>query len=277
MQRHEHSFEPLSHEDLQVRYACAKQLAMDAARRALEPYQQRESLVVSHKGDELQDLVSVVDQETEAYIKQHLAEHFPQDGFLGEETGGATLDARCVWVVDPIDGTNCFVNGLHSWCVSIGLLVDGQPWLGAVADAVHGELFHAFTGQGAWVNEKPLSVHAAPDICHGVMGVGTSHRRGKEHFIPFVTQLLEEGGTFIRNGSGALMVAYVAAGRLIGYYETHINSWDCLAGLVLVREAGGVTNDFLRDDGLTQGNPLLVASPRIYAQLAPMIGASLDT
>lgn len=277
MRRAEQPLNTLSQEDLQLRYECAKALAMDAARRALGPYRERESLVVSHKGDELQDLVSVVDQDTEAYIKRHLAEYFPQDGFLGEETGGATLDAQCIWVVDPIDGTSCFVNGLHSWCVSIGLLVDGEPWLGAVADAVHDELFHACNGQGAWLNEKRLSVHSAPDICHGVMGVGTSHRRGKEHFIPFVTQLLEEGGTFIRNGSGALMVAYVAAGRLIGYYETHINSWDCLAGLVLVKEAGGVANDFLRGDGLTQGNPLLVASPRIYAQLAPMIGTSLDT
>jgi len=277
MQRYAQLVNPVSPEDLQLRYECAKELAMEAARLALGPYRQRDSLVVSHKGDELQDLVSVVDQDTEAYIKRRLAENFPQDGFLGEETGGATLDARCIWVVDPIDGTSCFVNGLHSWCVSIGLLVDGEPWLGAVADAVHDELFHACLGQGAWLNEQRLNVHSAPDICHGVMGVGTSHRRGKEHFIPFVTQLLEQGGTFIRNGSGALMVAYVAAGRLIGYYETHINSWDCLAGLVLVKEAGGVSNDFLRNDGLTQGNPLLVASPRIYAQVASMIGASLDT
>lgn len=276
MQQCQQVFKSLGSTDIQARYACAKKLAMEAARRALGPYRQRDSLVVSHKGDELQDLVSIVDQDTEAYIKGQLAERFPEDGFLGEETGAATLDARCVWVVDPIDGTSCFVNGLHSWCVSIGLLVDGEPWLGAVADAVHDELFHACSGQGAWLNEQRLSVHAAPDIRHGVMGVGTSHRRGKEHFIPFVTQLLEQGGTFIRNGSGALMVAYVAAGRLIGYYETHINSWDCLAGLVLVKEAGGISNDFLRNDGLTEGNPLLVANPRIYAQVASMIGTSLD-
>ncbi|MGF0238549.1 inositol monophosphatase family protein [Rhodococcus sp. IEGM1300] len=276
MQQCQQVFKSLGSTDIQARYACAKELAMEAARRALGPYRQRDSLVVSHKGDELQDLVSIVDQDTEAYIKGQLAERFPEDGFLGEETGAATLDARCVWVVDPIDGTSCFVNGLHSWCVSIGLLVDGEPWLGAVADAVHDELFHACSGQGAWLNEQRLSVHAAPDIRHGVMGVGTSHRRGKEHFIPFVTQLLEQGGTFIRNGSGALMVAYVAAGRLIGYYETHINSWDCLAGLVLVKEAGGISNDFLRNDGLTEGNPLLVANPRIYAQVASMIGTSLD-
>ena len=276
MSRHPAVDAPLSPEALQARYAFAQELAMKAARRALGPYKERDSLVVGHKGDQLQDLVSIVDQETEAFIKQQLAEQFPHDGFLGEETGGATLDARCIWVVDPIDGTRCFVNGLHAWCVSIGLLVDGEPMVGAVADAIHDELFHACSGQGAWLNGQRLSVNSAPDIRHGVMGVGTSLRRGKEHFIPFITQLLEQGGTFIRNGSGALMVAYVAAGRLIGYYETHINSWDCLAGLVLVKEAGGLQNDFLRNDGLTRGNPLLVASAQVYRQVAGMIGSSLD-
>jgi len=179
-------------------------------------------------------------------------------------------------VVDPIDGTSCFVNGLHTWCVSIGLLVDGMPWLGAVADANHNELFHACRGLGAYVNDTPIRVSPAADIRYGVTGVGTSHRRGKEHFIPFLAGLLEGGGMFIRNGSGALMIAYVAAGRLVGYYETHINSWDCAAGLVLVSEAGGRCSDFLRGDGLLSGNPLLVASPRVYPQLAELIGPSLE-
>jgi myo-inositol-1(or 4)-monophosphatase len=81
---------------------------------------------------------------------------------------------------------------------------------------------------------------------------------------------------FMRNGSSALTIAYVAAGRLIGYYETHLKSWDCMAGLVLIAEAGGVSNDFLRNDGLHQGNPFLVAAPGVYAQLAAMVGPSLD-
>ena len=95
----------------------------------------------------------------------------------------------------------------------------------------------------------------------GLTGAGTFHPRGKEHFIPFLEKLLAEGGMFIRNGSGALMTAYVAAGRLIGYYETELKSWDCLAGLVLVAEVGGLRNDFFRNDGLLRGNPYLVAAP----------------
>ncbi|HAV06963.1 MAG TPA: inositol monophosphatase, partial [Pseudomonas sp.] len=163
-----------------------------------------------------------------------------------------------------------------NWCVSIGLLVDGEPHVGAIADPNHDELFHGCLGRGAYVNETPLRASTATHVCEGLTGAGTFHPRGKEHFIPFLEKLLAEGGMFIRNGSGALMTAYVAAGRLIGYYETELKSWDCLAGLVLVAEAGGLRNDFFRNDGLLRGNPYLVAAPGVYSQLAKLIGPSLD-
>jgi myo-inositol-1(or 4)-monophosphatase len=89
-------------------------------------------------------------------------------------------------------------------------------------------------------------------------------------FVPFLDTVLNDGGMFIRNGSGALMIAYVAAGRLIGYFEPHINSWDCLAGIVLVVEAGGISNAFLANNGLEKGNPILVAGPAVYDLLAPL-------
>ena len=108
----------------------------------------------------------------------------------------------------------------------------------------------------------------------GVQGVGFSHRVGTETFIPFLQRLLQDGGMFIRNGSGALMISYVAAGRLIGYYEPHINAWDCLAGIVLAQEAGCICNDFLAADGLRQGNPIVVAGPRLFPVLMAAIGAS---
>lgn len=262
--------------DLEARYALAMELALQAASQGMARYGRRGELTVEHKGTDRQDVVSVVDRQLEDFIRNRLEECFPEDGFVGEESGAAKLDARCVWVVDPIDGTACFVNGLHCWCVSIGMMVDGVPCLGAIADPNHDELFHACLGRGAFVNETPLRVSQASDISEGPMGVGTFHPKGKEHFLPFLQQLLEGGGMFMRNGSGALTTAYVAAGRLIGYYETHLKSWDCMAGLVLVAEAGGRQNDFLRNDGLLNGNPFLVAAPGVYAQLARMIGPSLD-
>lgn len=261
---------------LTARYDFAKRVALAAAERGMAYYARRRSLTVEHKGGDMQDVVSIADQDVETFIRGELAAHFPEDGIVGEEGGSGGLQARCIWVIDPIDGTACFLNGLHNWCVSIGLLVDGEPLLGAIADPNHDELFHGFIGRGAFVNDTPLNAHDAVHVREGLVGVGTTHRAGKEHFLPLLSGLLDEGGMFVRNGSGALMTAYVAAGRLIGYYETHLKSWDCLAGLVLVREAGGRHNDFLRSDGLLGGNPYLVAAPGVYAQLAALIGPSLD-
>jgi len=261
---------------LTARYDFAKRVALAAAERGMAYYARRRSLIVEHKGGDMQDVVSIADQDVETFIRGELAAQFPEDGIVGEEGGSAGLQARCIWVIDPIDGTACFLNGLHNWCVSIGLLVDGEPLLGAIADPNHDELFHGFIGRGAFVNDTPLKAQNAVHVREGLVGVGTTHRAGKEHFLPFLSGLLDEGGMFVRNGSGALMTAYVAAGRLIGYYETHLKSWDCLAGLVLVREAGGRHNDFLRGDGLLGGNPYLVAAPGVYAQLAALVGPSLD-
>ena len=101
-----------------------------------------------------------------------------------------------------------------------------------------------------------------------VLGVGTSFRVGVGDFIPFLEAVLRDDGMFIRNGSGALMIAYVAAGRLIGYFEPHMNAWDALAGFVLVREAGGQCNAFMENGGLLRGNPVIVANPAIWRRLA---------
>lgn len=108
-------------------------------------------------------------------------------------------------------------------------------------------------------------------LAFGVMGVGTSHRVTPALFLPFLDALLSDGGMFIRNGSGALMSAWAAAGRLIGYYEPHMNPWDGLPGLVLMREAGGLSNDYLTNDGIRHGNPLLLASKTLYPQLKNML------
>ena len=262
--------------DLTSRYDFARRIASSAAQKALEYYRGRRELTIEIKNEDAQDVVSIADRALEAFIRDALAEAFPEDGFLGEESGQARLDARCVWVIDPIDGTACFVNGLHNWCVSVGMMLDGKPCLGAIADPNHDELFHGCIGRGAWVNETPLRISQATHVREGLTGTGTFHPTGKEYFMPFLQRLLDEGGMFIRNGSGALMTAYVAAGRLIGYYETQLKSWDCLAGLVLIDEAGGRRNDFFRGNGLTEGNPYLVAAPQVYDQLAEMIGPSLD-
>ncbi|MEE4481492.1 inositol monophosphatase [Serratia ficaria] len=258
-----------THKDdsLLARYHFACRLAESGGKLAEAFYQQRETLQTDHKGTDLQDVVSRADREVEAFLQSRIAEAFPEDGFLGEESGKVDSDKPVLWVVDPIDGTSCFLNGLHTWCLSLAIVVDGEPVIGVVYDPNHQELFHALKGHGAWLNDRRLAPHAATVIAGGVMGVGTSQRVSAADFLPFLDALLQQGGMFVRNGSGALMSAWAAAGRLIGYYEPHMNPWDALPGIVLMREAGGTTNDYLAAEGITCGNPVLLASKTLYPQL----------
>ncbi|MGG1948900.1 inositol monophosphatase [Trinickia sp. NRRL B-1857] len=271
--------EPAAKIELDERYTLACTLAREAGQRAMAMWRNRDALKVEHKG--LQDVVSAADREVETIVRAAVKAAFPADAFLGEETAGEAGEGiaqeRVVWVVDPIDGTSCFLNGMHAWCVSIGVLIDGEPAIGAVYDPNSDELFHAARGRGAWVNSSPMRTSDASSVRDGVLGVGFSHRVKTDAFVPFLERLLTQGGMFVRNGSGALMIAYVAAGRLIGYYEPHINSWDCLAGLVLVREAGGTVNDFLARRGLLNGNPVIVAGQGLYPKLVGLIDGTCCT
>lgn len=252
-----------------ARYALAQSIARQAGQQALEMFRHRDQLVIESKG--LQDMVSAADRDTELYIRSQVLACFADDGFLGEEGGLDRPDAAYLWVIDPIDGTACFVNGMHAWCLSIAVMHEGQAVIGVVFDPNSDEMFHACVGQGAFVNQQPLQAHGATHVRDGVLGVGFSHRVPVSAFVPFLDRLLSGGGMFIRNGSGALMLAYVAAGRLIGYYEPHINSWDCLAAIVLVREAGGEVNDFLADNGLHDGNPIIAAGAHVYPALLALV------
>jgi len=253
---------------LAERYAAARTLIREAGALAMDMFRRRNELVIEEKG--VQDMVSIADRMVEDHIRSYINSTYEDDAIVGEERGGSAEAARYVWVIDPIDGTACFVNGMHAWCISIGIMLDGEPVIGVVFDPNADELFHACSGHGAWVGATRLKVNDTPSLTGGVLGVGFSHRVGTETFVPFLDGILNKGGMFIRNGSGALMISYVAAGRLIGYFEPHINSWDCLAGIVLVREAGGVCNDFLDNNGLEKGNPILAAGPRLYELLVPL-------
>jgi len=253
-------------QQIRQRFALAETVIKAAGDKALNFFNQREQLVIETKADP-QDVVSIADKEVEILIRQGISAHYPDDGFLGEEQGVTQGENDYLWVIDPIDGTACFVNGMPPWCISIALMKGDKIAAGLIYDPNADELFTAIAGEGTQLNGSQITALEVTSVTEGVMGVGTSHRVPQQGFIGFMQRLLESGGMFVRNGSGALMLAYVAAGRLIGYYEPHINAWDCLAGLILVKEAGGWTNPFLADDGLTTGNPILVTANGLQHQL----------
>lgn len=254
---------------IQNRYQFTIELIKQAGNVALSYYLNRSELVIECKKGDKQDEVSLADKSVETLIRQTIAEKFPDDGFLGEESGYAGLDREFCWIVDPIDGTSPFLHGLHAWCISIAVLYKNEVVIGAVFDPLHNELFHAQLGSGSYLNDVPIhTITSATNVQDGLVSLSVSHRVPPKTILPFLLQILTEGGMYVRNGSGALSLAQVAAGRLLAYYEPHMNCWDCAAGMLLVREAGGSANNVLADDGLLKGNFVLAAAnQQIYQHL----------
>jgi myo-inositol-1(or 4)-monophosphatase len=257
-------------EDLQARYDAAIAVACEAGDVALRHYRNLGALTIEQKG--VQDPVSEADRETEAVIKSRLKDLFPEDGFVGEETGADGTDAeRGVWVVDPIDGTQPFLLGLPTWCVSIAYVRDGAVQIGVIRNPVTDDTYAARLGAGATRNGSAMHVREATALSDGLTGMGCSPRTKPADLGYIAEHLLAAGGMYHRTGSGALTLAYVAAGQLIGYVEMHINAWDCLAANLLVEEAGGRVNDFLAQNGVTGGGRLIAGAPGVYDQIASLI------
>ena len=197
----------------QRRLDVARTVAREAGAVAMARFRDRAGLEVSTKTGGVYDTVSEVDRAVESLIRRRLMAAFPEDRCLGEE-GGADPDAahaHCLWVIDPIDGTDCFVNGIPVWSVSLALLSRGAVHAGVVYDPNAGELFAMAMGEGAFLDGEPVTPSPATQLAEGVLGVGISHRVPPEPTLELMGRLLAVGGIYQRNGSGALMLAYVAA------------------------------------------------------------------
>lgn len=221
-----------------ARLAAAVRIAEEAGATALDFFARRGALTVERKSA-AQDLVSEADREVEDQIRRSLAEAFPDDGQLGEERGRSAGRSGFTWVIDPIDGTSPFVFGQPNWCVSIALLGPERIELGVIHAPVLRETYVAARGRGATLNGRPLAVDPAWTFASANIAFGADHKADPVASAAFVQGLYAQGGVMFRIGSGALMLAYVAAGRLAGYYDPSIHVWDCYAGIVLVEEAGG--------------------------------------
>jgi len=216
------------------------------------------------------DVLTAMDAEVERFIRRAIAERFPDDAVIGEEEGGAISDR--LWVVDPIDGTANYARGIPHYCVSIGYLERGVPTIGVIHDPCHDWLYAAERGGGAWRDDERLAVSPCDDLGAATVECGWSTRRPAADYVALLARVMDAGAAIRRAGSGALGLVDVAAGRVEGYAELHINAWDCAAGIVLVREAGGFTNDFFAGDGLRAGNPLIATNAALCDKLAAVVG-----
>ena len=244
--------------------AARHQFAIELAREAgLLAATLRRSLGVLEAKDPM-DYATKADHAVEALIRQRIGDRFG-DPVIGEEDGGAPADL--VWVVDPIDGTVNYIHGSSRWCISIALVEGGDVVSGVVNAPDENRLFEARRGHGAFLNGALMRVSNLRHGASPVVEVGWSPRRPIAAYATVIRRLIADGIEFRRCGSGALGVADTASGLNDGYLELHINAWDVLAGIVLVREAGGWTNEFLAGDGLVKGNPIVVCTPEITARL----------
>ncbi len=251
--------------DLQARLDFARKTALKAGAFAHDKFQALDTLNVQRKGQH--DLVSEADRDTETLIRNAIAEAWPDDGIVGEEHGRKHGTSGFDWVIDPIDGTANYVAGIPHWCVVLACCHQGLPVVGVIHDPNAGETFTATKGGGCHVNGKPMKASQGTALTDGSVATGMSSRSDREQAATLVRELLVNDGMYFRSASGALMLAYVAGGRLLGYLEDHMNSWDCFAGLLMVEEAGGKHLPLDAQHALEGGTTMVAGGPMVYAEL----------
>jgi len=228
-----------------------------------------------YKGDV--DLVTEADRASEALIKRRLAEAFPEHGIYGEEGTRERMSGEYRWYVDPLDGTTNFAHGFPVFCVVLGLELrapgladdeDGEMVAGVIYDPLRDELFVAERGRGAWLNERQIHVSKAKQLQEALTATGfPSQKRHKSPNVHFYQEITLRSHGVRRAGSAALDLAYVACGRLDGYWEFNLNPWDTSAGYLLVEEAGGTVTHFDGGKFTLDSREVLATNGLIFEEL----------
>ncbi len=258
------------------------QVVQRVGRRLLRDFVEVENLQVTSKGPG--DFVSQADMRAEQALREELARARPGWAFLGEEGGQAPGDWEWRWVVDPLDGTTNFLHGIPHWAISVGVekrIAEDRTELvaGCVYNPAGNELFWAEKGMGAFLNDRRLRVSGRRDMMQALFATGIPFAKvqRKAEFSATLARLMPHVAGVRRFGSAALDLAWVAAGRYDGYWELGLNRWDIAAGLVLVREAGGLITDpaggenFYASGDVVCGNPVL--QPKLREVLAEGMAA----
>jgi myo-inositol-1(or 4)-monophosphatase len=253
---------------LNVMFAAARK----AARALKRDFGELEKLQVSLKGPA--NFVTAADRRAEETLFQELSKARPGYGFLGEESGereGADKTHR--WIVDPLDGTTNFLHGIPQFGISIALERDGGVIAGIVYNPATDEMFSAEKGKGAFLNDQRIRVAARRGLADAVIACGLPHRgRGQlELGTKEIGAMQHEVAGLRRFGAAALDMAWVAAGRLDGYWERNIKPWDIAAGLILVREAGGFVTDCDGDDDMIGKGQIVAGNEAIQKEVVRVL------
>jgi myo-inositol-1(or 4)-monophosphatase len=255
----------LTVDELNLREALLREVATSAGAVALAAFHARKPGDFTLKGR--QDFLTEADGAVESHVRALITKAFPLDGVLGEEAGGGLSDR--LWVIDPIDGTANFARGIPHFCISIAFHEHGETLLGVIFNPASNEFYFARKGQGATKNGAPLTAAKTDTITNASVEIGWSPRVESVDYLAAQQRVLEKGANIRRGASGALAIAWVAEGRTDGYAEYYMNAWDCLAGLLMVREAGGLTGTYPAEQGeLLTGGAIFAAAPGIAADFS---------
>jgi myo-inositol-1(or 4)-monophosphatase len=254
----------------------ASAIAREAGARLREFFSQ--GVATEYKGDV--DIVTVADRTAEKLIRERLGEAFPEHGIYGEEGTRDRLEGEFRWYVDPLDGTTNFAHGLPQFCVSMGLEKrpkgiapdeDGTLVAAVVYDPLRDELFAAERGRGARLNGRPMHVSRTPELAEALVATGfPSRKRHDNPNIHFYQEFTLRSHGVRRAGSAALDLAYVAAGRLDGFWEFNLNPWDTAAGILLIEEAGGRVTDFSGNRFKLDSREILASNDLIHDELVSL-------
>jgi myo-inositol-1(or 4)-monophosphatase len=252
--------------------------AVKAARRAAAIINRAsfdiDRLQVTEKGHN--DFVTEVDQAAEQAIIDVLKSAYPDHAILAEESGASANlhdENENIWIIDPLDGTTNFIHGFPQYCVSIALQQRGQITQAVVYDPTRNDLFTATKGAGAYLNEKRIRVTKRDKLGEALIGTGFPYTdmSGLDEYIKMFRIMTEKSAGLRRPGAAALDLAYVAAGRLDGFFEKTLKPWDIAAGSLLITEAGGIVGTFAGEsDYLYKGN-VIAGTPKVFAQMIALL------
>jgi myo-inositol-1(or 4)-monophosphatase len=252
--------------------------AVKAARRAgaiiNRAAQNLDALTVQRKQEN--DYVSEVDRAAEQEIIDVLLNAYPNHAILAEESG-AKGESEFQWIIDPLDGTTNYLHGFQQYGVSIALMHKGIITQAVIFDPARNDLFTASRGHGAYLNDHRLRVSKRIYLKDALIGTGFPYRdfSNLDAYIAIFKEMLQKTSGVRRPGAACLDLAYVAAGRLDGFWEFGLNPWDIAAGVLLVQEAGGLVGDFRGEQNYLQSGDTLAGNPKIFGQLLQLIAPHL--
>ena len=246
--------------------------ARKAARSLLKDFGEVEHLQAATKSPG--DFVSKADLRAEKIIREELEQARPYYGWVGEESEEVIgKDPTRRWIVDPLDGTSNFLHGIPHWAISIALEHKKEVVIGVIYDPIKNECYVAEKGNGAWLNEKRLRVSGRENMLEMLFATGIpfANKAGLSSTLKEINHLMPKCSGLRRNGAAALDLAYVAAGRLDGYWERGLNSWDIAAGILIVRESGGLVESLERDMDPISSGSIIAASNKVFNELSDII------